>query len=80
VLLVGLPIALLLASAVGYAVVAGALHPVERMRRHADGISEATSDARLPLPPPTTKSIGSAKPSTTCSPASAQPPSRNANS
>ena len=50
VLLVGLPIALLLASAAGYAVAAAALRPVERMRRHAAGISEATSDARLPLP------------------------------
>ena len=50
VLLVGLPIALLLASLAGYAVAAGALRPVERMRRHAAGISEATSDARLPLP------------------------------
>jgi signal transduction histidine kinase len=50
VLLVGLPIALLLASAAGYAVAAGALRPVERMRRHAASISEATSDARLPLP------------------------------
>ena len=50
VLLIGLPIALLLASAAGYAVAAGALRPVERMRRHAADISEATSDARLPLP------------------------------
>jgi signal transduction histidine kinase len=50
VLLAGLPIALLLASLAGYAVAAGALRPVERIRRHAAGISEATSDARLPLP------------------------------
>jgi signal transduction histidine kinase len=50
VLLVGLPIALLLASAAGYAVAAGALRPVERMRRHAAGISSATPGARLPLP------------------------------
>ncbi len=50
VLLVGLPIALLLASAAGYLVAAGALRPVERMRRRAAGISQATSDARLPLP------------------------------
>jgi signal transduction histidine kinase len=50
VLLAGLPIALLLASLAGYAVAAGALRPVERMRRHAAGISRATSDARLPLP------------------------------
>ena len=50
VLLVGLPIALLLASAAGYAVAAGALRPVERMRRRAAGISRATPGARLPLP------------------------------
>jgi signal transduction histidine kinase len=49
-LLIGLPITLLLASAAGYAVAAGALRPVERMRGHAARISEATPDARLPLP------------------------------
>ena len=51
VLLIGFPIALLLASAAGYAVAAGALRPVERMRRRAAEISDATSGARLPLPP-----------------------------
>ena len=51
VLLIGLPIALLLASAAGYAVVAAALRPVDRMRRHAADISHATPAARLPLPP-----------------------------
>ncbi len=50
VLLIGLPIALLLASAAGYAVAAGALRPVERMRRRAAEISDVTSGARLPLP------------------------------
>ena len=50
VLLIGLPIALLLASLAGYAVAAGALRPVERMRSRAERISAATSDARLPLP------------------------------
>jgi two-component system, OmpR family, sensor kinase len=50
VLLIGLPIALLLASAAGYAVVAGALGPVERMRRRAAEITDVTSGARLPLP------------------------------
>jgi two-component system, OmpR family, sensor kinase len=50
VLLVGLPIALLLASAAGYAVAAGALRPVDRMRRQAARISGATPGARLPLP------------------------------
>ena len=51
VLLIGLPIVLLLASAAGYAVASGALGPVDRMRRRAAGISDATSGARLPLPP-----------------------------
>jgi two-component system, OmpR family, sensor kinase len=51
VLLIGLPFALLLASAAGYAVAAGALGPVERMRRRAAEISDVTSGARLPLPP-----------------------------
>jgi two-component system, OmpR family, sensor kinase len=51
VLLIGLPIALLLASGAGYAVAAGALGPVERMRRRAAEISDVTSGARLPLPP-----------------------------
>lgn len=37
VLLIGLPVALLLASATGYAVAAGALGSVERMRRRAGG-------------------------------------------
>jgi signal transduction histidine kinase len=50
VLLIGLPIVLLLASAAGYAVASGALGPVDRMRRRAAGISDATSGARLPLP------------------------------
>jgi two-component system OmpR family sensor kinase len=50
VLLIGLPIALLLASTAGYAVAAGALGPVERMRRRAADISDVTSGARLPLP------------------------------
>ena len=50
VLLFGGPLLLLIASSVGYLVAAGALRPVERMRRHAAEISAATSDARLPLP------------------------------
>jgi hypothetical protein len=48
VLLIGLPIALLLASLAGYAVAAGALRPVERMRARAARISAATVDARRP--------------------------------
>jgi signal transduction histidine kinase len=51
VLFIGLPIALLLASAAGYAVVGAALRPVERMRLRAEGISHATTEAWLPLPP-----------------------------
>jgi two-component system, OmpR family, sensor kinase len=43
------PIALLLASGAGYALAAGALRPVERMRRRAAEISSETAGARLPL-------------------------------
>jgi heavy metal sensor kinase len=49
-LLIGVPLALLLASAAGYGLAAGALRPVERMRRRAATISAAEPDARLPLP------------------------------
>jgi two-component system, OmpR family, sensor kinase len=49
-LLIGTPLALLLASAVSYAFAAGAMHPVERMRSRAATISAAEHDARLPLP------------------------------
>src|SRR5215210_6860056 len=43
--------ALLLASLAGYGVAAGALRPVERMRRRAAGIQTADPGARLPVPP-----------------------------
>jgi heavy metal sensor kinase len=49
-LLIGVPLALLLASAAGYGLAAGALHPVERMRSRAETISAAEPHARLPLP------------------------------
>jgi signal transduction histidine kinase len=49
-LLIGTPLALLLASLVSYAFAAGAMHPVERMRRRAATISAGEPDARLPLP------------------------------
>jgi two-component system, OmpR family, sensor kinase len=49
-LLLGLPLILVVASGAGYLVAAGALAPVERMRRRAADISAATPDARLPLP------------------------------
>jgi signal transduction histidine kinase len=50
ILLVGTPLIVLLASGAGYLVAAGALRPVDRMRRRAAEISAATPDARLPLP------------------------------
>ena len=50
-LLVGGPIALLLASLAGYGAAAGALRPVERMRRRAAEIEAAEPGARLPVPP-----------------------------
>jgi two-component system, OmpR family, sensor kinase len=49
-LLIGGPAALILASLVGYAAAAGALRPVEAMRRRAAAISAAEPDERLPLP------------------------------
>jgi signal transduction histidine kinase len=50
-LLLGGPIALLLASLAGYGVTALALRPVERMRRRAGAISTAEPGMRLPVPP-----------------------------
>lgn len=50
-LLIGGPLALLLASLAGYGVAAAALAPVERMRARAAQISEATPGERLPVPP-----------------------------
>ena len=49
-LVIGTPLALLIASLVSYAFAAGAMHPVERMRSRAATISAAEPDARLPLP------------------------------
>jgi heavy metal sensor kinase len=49
-LLLGGPIALLLASAAGYLLAGAALRPVEAMRRRASEISADTPEARLPLP------------------------------
>jgi two-component system OmpR family sensor kinase len=51
-LLVGGPIALLLASLAGYALAAAALRPVESMRRGAADISAASQGRRLPLSRP----------------------------
>ena len=49
-LLVILPIALLVSSAIGYLVAGAALRPVEAMRRRAAEISADTPERRLPLP------------------------------
>jgi two-component system, OmpR family, sensor kinase len=50
-LLIGGPVALLLASIAGYGVVAAALRPVEAMRSRAADISAAVPAQRLPVPP-----------------------------
>jgi signal transduction histidine kinase len=50
-LLIGGPVALLLASIAAYGVAAAALHPVEAMRARASEISAAQPDRRLPVPP-----------------------------
>jgi signal transduction histidine kinase len=50
-LLLGGPVALLLAALAAYGVAAAALHPVEAMRTRASEISAAEPDQRLPVPP-----------------------------
>jgi two-component system, OmpR family, sensor kinase len=50
-LLIGEPVALLLASVAAYWVAAAALRPVEAMRARASSISAAGPDERLPVPP-----------------------------
>jgi two-component system OmpR family sensor kinase len=50
-LLVGGPIALLLASLAGYLLAAATLRPIEQMRRRAEEISAKTAGRRLPLGP-----------------------------
>ena len=47
---IGGPIAILLASALGYALASAALRPVEAMRREAAGLSFADDEHELPLP------------------------------
>ena len=49
-LLVGGPIALLLASLAGYGMASAAMRPVETMRRRAAALSAADLDERLPVP------------------------------
>ena len=50
-LILGGPIALLLASLAGYGAAAGALRPVEQMRRRAREIRATRPGRRLPVPP-----------------------------
>jgi two-component system OmpR family sensor kinase len=50
-LVVGGPIALLIASLAGYGAAAGALRPVEQMRRRAREIQATRPGRRLPVPP-----------------------------
>jgi signal transduction histidine kinase len=50
-LLIGGPLALLLASLAGYLLAAAALRPVERMSERASTISAASPGRRLPVPP-----------------------------
>jgi two-component system OmpR family sensor kinase len=50
-LLVGVPVALLLASLAGWGLATAALRPVEAMRRRAEEISASTAGHRLPVPP-----------------------------
>jgi two-component system, OmpR family, sensor kinase len=49
-LLLGCPLALLLATIAGYLLAGAALRPVEEMRRKASAISAATPGSRLPVP------------------------------
>ena len=50
-MLLGGPIALLIASLLGYSLAAATLRPVESMRREAEAVSAAEPGRRLPLPP-----------------------------
>jgi two-component system, OmpR family, sensor kinase len=50
-LLLGSPLALLLATIAGYVLAGAALRPVEAMRRKASVISAQTPGSRLPVPP-----------------------------
>jgi heavy metal sensor kinase len=49
-LIIGGPLALLIASLVGYTLAAAALRPVERMRRRAAAVTAAETGERLPVP------------------------------
>src|SRR5204863_10150913 len=60
-LIIGGPIALLLASLAGYGVAAAALRPVESMRRRAGWSPPREAASDCPSPPPATRSIGWAR-------------------
>ncbi len=49
-LLVGVPLALIVAGGLGYAVAGAGLRPIERMRTRAATISDRSAGERLPLP------------------------------
>ena len=51
VLIIGGPIALIVASVSGWFLAGGALRPVERVRREAAAVSVSDLDRRLPVPP-----------------------------
>lgn len=50
-LAIGGVLALVSGALIAYAVAAGALRPIEAMRRRAASISDATTEGRLPVPP-----------------------------
>jgi two-component system OmpR family sensor kinase len=50
-LAIGGPLALLVASLIGYAIAAAALRPVERMRRRAAALTGEEAAGKLPVPP-----------------------------
>lgn len=50
-LVIGGLLALVSGAGIAYAVAAGALRPIEAMRRRAASISDATPEGRLPVPP-----------------------------
>lgn len=51
VLLIGGPVALVLASGLGWFIAGAALRPVERVRREAEAVSVSDLGRRLPVPP-----------------------------
>ncbi len=79
--LIGVPVAVLIASGIGYQLAKAGLAPVEAMRVRAKQISLDRGEERLPVPAAyTTRSVGWAKPSTRCSPGWRSPFSGSAGS